>query len=238
MSDAHEKHWENEVAAYALGALEPTEAAELEAHLEECEHCRMALRWLSPAVQALPESVERVKAPRQVRENVMSEVRADAKQSRRAAEGGLLARLRLRQPGSGSLAWRPIAALAAVALAVVAFAGYELGNDDSGGGRAGTPIVVGEAPGVVAEMVPEGEGGTLELENVEQLPDDRVLEAWVQREGEVEPVRALFVPDHEGHASTVVADMDGVEAVMVTTEPKGGSEAPTSEPIVTMPIPE
>ena len=237
MSD-HEKRWDDEVAAYALGALDPAEAAELEAHLEGCEHCRMALRWLSPAVQVLPESVERVKAPRQVRESVMSEVRADAKRSRRAAKGGLLARLHLRQPGSGSLAWRPIAALAAVALAVVAIGGYELGSGGSGDSGTGTPIVVGEAPGVVAEMVPEGEGGTLHLQNVSQLPDDRVLEAWVQREGEVEPVRALFVPDDEGQASTMVADMDGVETVMVTTEPKGGSELPTSEPIVTMPIPE
>lgn len=238
MTDDHEKRWDDEVAAYALGALEAAEAAALEAHLEECEHCRMALRWLSPAVQVLPESIAPVKPPRQVRENVMSEVRADAKRSRRAAKGGLLARLRLRQPGSGSLAWRPIAALAVVALAVVAFAGYELGSGGSGDGGAGAPIVVGEAPGVVAEMIPEGDGGTLELENVRQLPDDRVLEAWVQREGEVEPVRALFVPDHEGHASTTVADMEGVETVMVTTEPIGGSESPTSSPIVIMPIPE
>lgn len=236
MTGDHEKRWDDEVAAYALGALEPAEAAELEAHLEECEHCRMALRWLSPAVQVLPDSAERVRAPRQVRENVMAEVRADAKRSRRA-EGGLLGRLRLRRPG-GSLAWRPIAALAVMALAVVAIAGYEIGSGGSGDGGASAPIVVGEAPGVVAEMIPEGEGGTLQLENVSQLPDDRVLEAWVQREGEVEPVRALFVPDHEGHASTTVADMGGVETVMVTTEPKGGSASPTSAPIVTMPIPE
>lgn len=237
MTSDHEKGWDDEVAAYALGALEPAEAAALEAHLEQCEHCRMALRWLSPALQVLPEGVERVKAPRQVRETVMSEVRADAKRSRRA-EGGLFGRLRLRQPGTGSLAWRPVAALAVMALAVVAVAGYEIGSDDSAGGETSAPIVVGEAPGVVAEMIPEGDGGTLQLENVSQLPDDRVLEAWVQREGEVEPVRALFVPDHGGHASTIVADMDGVETVMVTTEPKGGSELPTSEPIVTMPIPE
>lgn len=237
MTGDHEKRWDDEVAAYALGALDPAEAAALEAHLEECEHCRMALRWLSPAVQVLPESIERAEPPRRVRENVMSEVRADAKRSRRT-DGGLLARLHLRKPGTGSLAWRPIAALAAVALALVAFAGYEIGSDDSGVGGAGAPIVVGAAPGIVAEMVPEGDGGTLHLENVSQLPDDRVLEAWVQREGEVEPVRALFVPDHEGRASTIVDDMDGVEAVMVTTEPKGGSELPTSEPIVTMPIPQ
>ena len=83
----------------------------------------------------------------------------------------------------------------------------------------------------------EGEGGALHLANVKQLPDERVLEAWVQREGEVHPVRALFVPDREGRASTTIADMDGVEVVMVTTEPPGGSAAPTSSPLVTVPIP-
>jgi len=63
-----------------------------------------------------------------------------------------------------------------------------------------------------------------------------VLEAWVQREGEVEAVPALFVPNDEGNASTVIEDMDGVEVVMVTHEPKGGSETPTSDPIVAMKV--
>jgi hypothetical protein len=54
----------------------------------------------------------------------------------------------------------------------------------------------------------------------------------------VEPVEALFVPDREGQASTEVPDMDGVELVMVTTEPTGGSKSPTSSPIVSVPIPQ
>ena len=88
------------------------------------------------------------------------------------------------------------------------------------------------AGGVTAKMVSEGDSGTLHLANVKQLPSDRVLEAWVQRDGEVEPVEALFVPDRKGKASTELPDMDGVEVVMVTTEPSGGSESPTSSPIV------
>ena len=39
-----------------LGALEPEEAAELERHAESCERCRSEMRWLTPAVEALPES--------------------------------------------------------------------------------------------------------------------------------------------------------------------------------------
>ena len=104
-----------------------------------------------------------------------------------------------------------------------------------GGGTS--TIVAGKGPGVTARMIDHGDGGELHLANVRQLPDDRVLEAWVLREGEVEPVEALFVPDREGRASTELPDMEGVEEVMVTTEPEGGSEAPTGSPIVAIPVP-
>jgi anti-sigma-K factor RskA len=238
MTNEHDSRWSDDVAAYALGALEAPEARELEAHLEDCERCRSELRWLAPAVQTLPEDVARVEPPPRLRESVMAEVRADARQAQVAngsrRRGSWLVRVRI-----GSLGWRPIAGMAAVALAVVAVAGYEIGSGDSGGG-GGQDITIssGEAPGVTAKMVREGEGGTLELANVRQLPDNRVLEAWVQRAGAIEAVPALFVPDQEGRASTTIADMDGVETVMVTSEPVGGSEAPTSNPLVTMPIPE
>ena len=86
-------------------------------------------------------------------------------------------------------------------------------------------------------MVSEGEGGSLHLANVKRLLAGKVLEAWVQREGEVEAVPALFEPNENGRATTTVADMSGVETVMVTIEPASGSSAPTSAPIVTMPIP-
>ncbi|MDX6602151.1 MAG: hypothetical protein QOF13_1353 [Solirubrobacterales bacterium] len=238
MTNEHDSRWSDDVAAYALGALEADETRELEAHLEDCERCRSELRWLTAAVQVLPEGIERVEPPPRLRESVMTEVRADARReadtSGSRQHGGWLSRVRV-----GSFGWRPVAALAAVALALVAVAGYEVGSSDSGNGAGGSqsPVVTREATGLVARMVREGDGGTLELANVRELPNDRVLEAWVRRAGEVEAVPALFVPDHEGRASTRIADMDGVETVMVTSEPEGGSKAPTSAPLVTMPIP-
>ncbi len=234
MSDAHESRWSEELAAYALGALEPHEATELEAHLEGCERCRAELLWLAPAVAALPEEAERLEAPKRVRDQVMSEVRADARRARAAGDtaGGPSWFERLR---AGAYGWKPIAALAAL-LAVVAVVGFAIGRP---GDEQPAPVVrSGQAPGVVAEMIPEGKGGRLALANVRQLPADRVLEAWVERDGEVEAVPALFVPDHNGRASTTIEDMEGVETVMVTHEPRGGSETPTSDPIVTMEVPE
>ena len=74
--------------------------------------------------------------------------------------------------------------------------------------------------------------------NVNQLPSDKVLEAWVQRDGDVEPVEALFVPDREAPPRRPIDDMDGVEAVMVTAEP---AAAASRRPVATdrqRPIPQ
>ncbi|MFN8163230.1 MAG: anti-sigma factor [Solirubrobacterales bacterium] len=214
--------------------------------MEGCERCRSEMRWLSPAVRVLPEGVERLQAPPALRRRVMIEVRADAHAAdveARPVEGGFRHRVAgwLSGLGSGSPGWRPIAGLAAVAaviLAVAAVAGYKLGSEGSGGSGGTSTIVAGHAPGVTAKMVREGDGGTLRLAHVHRLPSDRVLEAWVRREGRVEAVAALFVPDREGHASTTIADMKGVDAVMVTAEPTGGSEEPTSAPLITIPVPQ
>ena len=81
---------------------------------------------------------------------------------------------------------------------------------------------------------PGQDAATLRLANVHDLPPDRVLEAWVRRGGEVEPVRGLFVPDNAGRATTRIPNTRGVEVVMVTAEPRGGTEAPTSAPMVTV----
>ena len=234
MIDDRSQDWLDQLAAYALGALETGEATEVEAHLADCERCQAHLRWLQPALQVLPESVERLEPPRGLRDRVMAEVRADAKRAHAGARersgfGRISGWL-----GGGAYGWKPAAALAAIALLLVAFAGYELGSSDSGGGPPVAELTQEEASGVKVKMVSEGDGGTLKLEDVEPLPEDRVLEAWVQREGEVEAVPALFVPDQEGKASTVIEDMSGVEVVMVTHEPQGGSKTPTSDPIVTM----
>jgi len=244
MNETNHERWSEDVAAYMLGALEPEQAAELERHAARCERCQAEIRWLTPALDALPEGVERLEPPRALRERVMSEVRMEAEPADAFAEeppnAGLFARAAdwLRELGSGPMGLRPVAGFAAAVLVVAAVAGFAigggLGSDDGG---ETTTLVAGKAPGVTAKMVSEGDGGTLHLANVKQLPSDRVLEAWVQRDGEIEAVEALFVPDREGRASTELPDMDGVEVVMVTKEPSGGSESPTGEPLISIDVP-
>jgi anti-sigma-K factor RskA len=245
MNESNHERWGEDVAAYMLGALEPGEAAELERHAEGCERCQAEIRWLTPALDALPEGVERLEPPRELRERVMAEVRFDAAPEdvfvEDPAAAGIFARAAnwLRELGSGPMGLRPVVGFAAAVLVVAAVAGFAIGGGlGSDEGAQTTTVLAGEAPGVTAKMISEGDSGALHLDNVEQLPSDRVLEAWVQRDGEVEPVEALFVPDRKGRASTELPDMDGVEVVMVTTEPSGGSESPTSSPLITIAVPQ
>ena len=62
MPPAGHEHYRDDLAAYALGALEEPEAAELQRHLAECEACRIELRWLEPAVDMLPRSIRAARA--------------------------------------------------------------------------------------------------------------------------------------------------------------------------------
>lgn len=220
MSANDHSRWSEELAAYVLGALEPAEVTAFERHLEGCERCRAELRWLAPAVQSLPEAVERREPPPRLRASLMAEMRADVRPVEKP---------RYRW------SWRPAVAFAAIVLVAAAVAGYEVGK--GGGGDEGGSTVVAHEHGITARMVREGSGGELHLANV-QLPPKKVLEAWVRREGKVEAVPALFVPDREGRAETRIADMSGVDTVMVTAEPRGGSKEPTSPPIVTMSVPQ
>lgn len=226
MTDSDHKRWSEDLAAYMLGALEPGEAAELERHLEGCERCREEMRWLEPALHSLPESVERQEPSRQLRQSLMAEVRADARPAERPA------RVRSRR-------WilKPAVGFAVVALLVAGVVGYEVGRDGGDEG-SGASTVVREINGMTVKMIQEGEGGRLELAGVPQPPEDKVFEAWVERDGEVEAVPALIVPDRHGHAETTIADMEGVETVMVTVEPRGGSETPTGKTVMAMEVPQ
>lgn len=229
MSAVDHTRWSDDLAAYLLGSLDPREATEFERHLEGCEHCREEMRWLEPALHALPEAVERQEPPPQLRESLMAEVRRDAR-----AEAPADVR-----PAAPWRRWllRPAVGFAVLALLVAGVVGYEVGKDggDEGGGAS---TIVRQIGGMTVTMITEGDGGKLELAGVPQPPKDKVFEAWVERDGEVEAVPALIVPDRHGHAETTIADMSGVETLMVTVEPRGGSDIPTGETVMEMAVPQ
>ncbi len=70
-----------DVAAYALHALDPEEAAAFERHLEQCTICRDELTAFRSVIDALPMSVPAVTAPRKLRRHVMAAIAAEPKRT-------------------------------------------------------------------------------------------------------------------------------------------------------------
>ena len=231
--EGHEER-RDDLAAYALGALEPADAAELERHLADCEWCRARLRWLQPAVDVLPASVEQLTPPERLRDRLLTTVRNEAALEAEATPARKQARTGRRRDWGGFLL-RPATAVAAVALIVVGVAaGYALrgGDDDT----ATTVAALAKAPGdMSAELVREGDTGTLHLRNMPELDRDEVYEVWVQRGDVMEP-GTTFVASRDDSAMAAVDGLDGADAVLVTREPYGGSEQPTTKPLLEAPL--
>jgi anti-sigma-K factor RskA len=226
MSGAGCEERRDSIAAHLLGALEPVESADLERHLELCSGCREDLAWLRPAVEVLPESVEPVDPRPALRSRVLEEAFAERSRPQRSVAA------RRRAP---RIRPRLLAALASIGILLAALGGYLLRD---GGSQPGPTVVaaVGSAPGMTATLTRSGESGMLRLAHLRPMSPDVVLEAWVRRAGRSLPVAGLFVPDSRGRATTMIPDLRGVDAVMVTAEPHGGSSAPTSAPMVTLGI--
>jgi hypothetical protein len=242
-ANEHDQRLE-EVAAYAIGGLDPEQVSDFERHLAGCKRCQEELRWLAPAVGALPEAVERQAPPPELKQRLMAEVRADAAGAERQARTAERRERAAARPGFGEwlgglsfggLTWKPLAGLALVILVIAGGIGYAVGTDGGSGGAHTTEVPVA-ADGIGAKVVTEDGRGELHLTGVKPLPKGRILEAWVEREGIIEPVPALFAPDQAGRASTTIESMKGVSTVLVTREPAGGSKKPTTEPFVAVPI--
>lgn len=234
------EHWHDEMAAYALDALESREAAKLEAHLEDCSSCTERLRWLQPAVDVLPVTVVQQDPSTELRERLMATVRAEAADAHPAAAPAR--RWRLRMPGFGEFGMRPALAGFGVALLLVAgVAGYALNSEDPG-----TSSQTYEARGLdrdsiaTGQLVVNGDEGSLEVHGLPPTEKGQVYQAWVRESaadgGSIEP-SSVFVVAGDGTGRVVIPHgLNDAAEVMVTREPKGGSEHPGESPLITAEI--
>jgi anti-sigma-K factor RskA len=223
MSPNDHERWEDDLAAWALGALEPGEAKRFERHLARCERCRADLRWLRPAVDALPAAVTQVAPPPRLRGELLATVRSEARRGDVPRRG--------RWPGWLSIPRPALAALGAAALVAAGIAGYALrGDSDEATYQAEATRA---AQGAEAELVVKGDDGTLEASDMPRLPRDQVFQAWIQEGGDG-PLRpsTVFVAEQGGSATATIPDVEGAVRVMVTREPRGGSEQPTTAPMM------
>jgi anti-sigma-K factor RskA len=227
--------WADSVGAYLLGALEPDEATRFEEHLAGCEQCRRDVAELKVAADALPVSVPSVSPPAALKERIMSVVEQEAELLAAAGRGAdEPVRESKRERRSGRLhGWlsRPAVALAC-ALALLAGGGLA-GALLSGGDDGRTVVATTQAPDADVRLEIHDEGSTLIAENMPAPPSGRVYQVWLKRPGrDPEPTDVLWSTRRDGSAAVAVpGSLDGVEAVLVTDEPPGGSEEPSRSPV-------
>jgi anti-sigma-K factor RskA len=232
-----ERHPLDDLALYALDALEGDEAEEVETHLEVCALCRQELAAHEEALGALVEDGP----PPEVWDAVQSQIRAGEVAPMNGTPlhpvGPSLAHL---DPLARRRGMRRRLALMAAAAAVVAVVGVgvgtQLGNDGDGSGTlAGVSIdgptvaMLADAHGAdVARVVANGDGDVLVLEKLPTLAAQREYQLW-SVDG-ARPVSLGLLGD--GHDEAVPLSVPAsTTKLAISDEPAGGSIAPTG-PVV------
>jgi anti-sigma-K factor RskA len=213
----------DDVAAYALGALDPEDTAAFERHLESCAICRDELDAFEQVVDRLPMSAPVHPAPAGLRRRVM---RAVAESSRGTAVRSRRPRVRLTMP-------KPAMALTAVlATTVIVFGGLEL-ESSSPATRVIRAQVTSQG---LAELRLTGTSGQLILHRFSPPPAGEIYEVWLKRPGRPPaPTTALFSVTAAGDGTVdVPGDLHGVSLIMVTPEPAGGTLTPTHPPVLSV----
>jgi hypothetical protein len=102
----------------------------------------------------------------------------------------------------------------------------------SGGSSAPATHVYRAAVGAARVRVTDGRAELI-VQRLPQLPDGRIYEVWLEHGGAPQPTKALFGVTRTGQADVVVPGYSRtVSAVLVTSEPAGGSPRPTTDPVV------
>lgn len=249
---AHEQ-FADDLALYALSALEGEERLALEKHLETCPSCRKEVEQLRGDVALLALSVSGPTPPSRCRERLMATI---AKEPRRS-------RARVSKPMAW---WRLLEwGVAVVAVALIAILlrqnrdmrrhiaqletnsaaqqqqlvqAKELMATLTSADAVHFTLVAGKTP-----PQPQGKviyvrsSGTLVFlaSHMPELPPQRTYELWLIPTSGAPVPAGLFKPDAHGSAALLKPSLPtGVEAktFAITVEPSAGSAAPTSTPIM------
>lgn len=236
------------LALYAADALDPGDARAVEEHLEECPTCREDLAAMRESLAEVARTTAE-RPPPAMRDVVLAAawrtpqervapfpVPAPATPAipvRRAPRAGLLALAAsvaaLLAVGGGAVGWAlgdrpaagdPVAELLAAPGTEVARVAPEV-PADVGDGTAGEIVAV----------VNDAEGrGALVARGLPAAPAGRTWQAWTLAGDDVRS-EGVFEVGADGVAVVTFALTRPPEAVAVSLEPAGGSEAPTTDPV-------
>jgi len=209
------------LAAYALDALDEREQAGVDDHLRSCRRHDEALAEHRSVVERL--APERAPSP-ELRARLLDAFDAEvaAQEPRRPVPLSVMRRIAERRP----LFW-PAAAAALLVMAVGLAAWGLVLQLDSGQSGAELTAFAGEAGSGRLIYLPDDQIAVVQLE-LPPADADHAYQAWGVFDGET--LSLGLVPD------TGIAafrhDLSAAQAVAVSVEPLGGSDQPTTDPVL------
>jgi anti-sigma-K factor RskA len=233
------------IAAYVLDALDDGERAAFEQHLAACEPCREEVVGLRRTAVRLADAAA-VVPPSPMRAQVLQRV-AQTPQVRDAS--GAPRRWTSRGGRPRSPVWLAAAAVLAVisvGLGGLAWSQYRAAEDARRTTQAITQILADPNARSVTRSLPGGASaklvvadgrGVLAGDALPALADDRAYQLWIIRGKQISS--AGLGPSGADAAGAWSRLVDGVrpgDVVAVSVEPSGGSDQPTTTPVVTLPV--
>ena len=220
--------------AYALNALSAEEADQFRRHLEACPACSLEVRELQQAAADMG-AAQSATPPTQLRRRVLTAVEQTPQMPPRGR--GNVVELR-RNPWSTRLL---VAAAAALLVGAVAVGVSQLGGDEEQqtflaqevvqvfeAEDANTATMETENGGVISVATSPSRGEmAVDTDELPPLDEGQVYQLWAIQGDTISPVGVL---ERERGAAMDMPAPD-IE-VAITIEPEGGSEQPTSEPIM------
>lgn len=246
---AHEQASE-ELVQYALGELDPAQAAEVREHVGSCAACRRELEEVQAELALLALSVSGPAPPARVKESLLRSVSAEPR----------MRRVKIRRPW-----WSLAPTFAAVILAIfglllysentqlrrdlresradleqqrqLAQQGSDLVHMVTSRETAGFTLVSASAqpqPQARAMYSPQKGAVLLLASHLQPIPDKKAYELWLLPPGGKPMPAGTFKPDRNGNANLFTENVQchcAPKTFAVTIEPETGSATPTM-PIV------
>jgi hypothetical protein len=227
-----------DAAGYVLRALPDGEWESYRYHVDECQECAEKVAELGFVSHALLSAVPQLSAPPEIRNRVMSVVRAEAELLNAAgatADRPVRAAPSEHRSRFGFPRLRPLTAglLASVLLVLGVGAGALL-RDDGGSCTTRAGSAKGVAASATVQLKVCDGNARLALAGMPSPPEGRIYELWLDDpKDKAGPRPAGLFSVRNGKASVDVGALRGSKTVLVTDEPlPDGSEVPTKTPIV------
>lgn len=211
--------------AYALNALPKDEQNEVEAYLADHPDLWPEVEELCSVSNLLAFVPKEQEPPQTLRRNIMRVVESEAGRQESYSRSSVQ---RLR----AYLSFQRFA-LGAATVAIVALLSWNvLLQTQDGSLRSYELQNTSATTDVKAEVVEvKKDRFVLTAENMTNMPEDKTLQIWVIEDGKPKP-SGTFRPKDGLAAAPVTTSIKGAQIVAVTVEPAGGSDQPTTKPIM------